>query len=196
MLHVIILLCIYNTDKRIKSMLYSGIKQTSMLKQTSRKYFFVCYRRKEGLISKHAFVCMIIHYILNTTGFALLFIQFITRNNISMQITCSILLFLNIGMIIPASLQPALTSKQELLLKEYMDKERWRQEDERKKKKYSAKCENGKRNTSYESYKVDVDCESDCRLQKLHCRLQERPSKVAHIKYHVDCCQLQKLNPK
>ena len=136
-LHIIVLACLYVNDKRIKAMLSSGIKQIELLSLTKQKYFFVYYKRKEGFISKHAFISMIVYYILNFAGFVALFIQFITGNNSPLLTTCGILIFLNIGLIFLVSVHPAITDEQKMELDEYMDKERWRQEDERKKRRHS-----------------------------------------------------------
>lgn len=131
-LHIIVLVCLYATDKRIKHISNSGIRQVNMLTLTRFKYYFVYCRRKKGLISKHAFVCMIVYYILNFTGFFIMSFQFITGNSSSLQTTCSILLFLNIGLVFLVSLQPALTFDQTIALKDYIDKEKWKQEGEKK----------------------------------------------------------------
>ena len=128
-LQTIVLACLYVTDKRIKFISNSGVKQIKLLTLTKFKYCFVYYRRKKGLISRHAFVCMIVYYTLNFTGFFVMFLIFITGNISLLQTTCSVFLFLNIGLVFLVSLQPSLTFEQEITVKEYVDKERWRKED-------------------------------------------------------------------
>ena len=127
-----VLLCLYTTDRRIQFMSKSGIKQVELLALQKYKRFFVYYRRKDGLITKHAFVCMIAYYIINFAWFIIVLIQIITGNASYLATICGIFILANLVLLFPVFLQPALTFEQTLLLREYEYKEQARKEKEKK----------------------------------------------------------------
>jgi len=129
---------LYIADKRLKFLAESGIEIRSKLgvKKQVRvfileryKYLFVYYKRKESIITKHAFLCMIAYYIINIVGFAVLTHQFVMGN--SSFIVGAIFCFLNLGLMIAVQQQPALNYEKGQMLNEYMSKER----EKRKEKK-------------------------------------------------------------
>ena len=124
-----ILMFIYNADRRLKHVLKSGIKPVKMRTLTKNKYLFVFYRRKEGLITQHAYLYMIAYYFINAIGFTTMLIQYTTESNYSL--TCYILASLHLVMFIAVSTQPSLNPVQQKMFERYMEGEPGRQCDRR-----------------------------------------------------------------
>lgn len=59
-----------------------GVRRVTQFKTLKRgKYLFLFFKRKEGIITRHAYMCMIAHYVINGTGLIASLIQIITENN-------------------------------------------------------------------------------------------------------------------
>ena len=121
-----ILLFLYISDRRLKHVLKSGIKPVKMLALTKSKYFFVFYKRKDGLITKHAYSCMIAYYMINSAGFATIITQIIVGSSLPLA-TCCILAFSHVGLITAINSQPVLSYEQKKMLERYLGRERDRQ---------------------------------------------------------------------
>ena len=98
-IQLVTLTSLYFTDRRLKRESKSGNKKVKMLTITKYKYFFMYYKRNEGVITKYAFVCMIAYYIVNLTLFTILTTQFFIDSSLSLTIPTATLCFLNIGLL-------------------------------------------------------------------------------------------------
>ena len=110
----ITLLLIYGADKELKYLSHINIKKVKLIKLTKGRCFFIYHNRKDNMITKHSFVCMIVYYILNVPGCSMLIIHFITNNNLFFNI-CVILLFLNLILFITSGMKISLTEEQRKL---------------------------------------------------------------------------------
>ena len=82
MSQVSVLILLYIADRGLKIVSKNRIKQVEMISlRKSHRNFLVRYRRKEGIITKFAFKCMIAYYIINATGFIAIFIQYVLGDN-------------------------------------------------------------------------------------------------------------------
>ena len=116
------LLFIYISDKDLKFVSEIGLKQIDMLTLKRGKYSFVYYKRKEGIITKHAFVCSIISYILNGVAYPIIFIPYITNMDLLLGLVIMMIFLLDFVLIIFVYSQPKLTFEE----KEIRDKEKMR----------------------------------------------------------------------
>ena len=147
------LLFLYFHDKELKLLSKLDIKQVKMLTlPTHYRSFFVYYRRKEGLITKHAYIWMIAYYIVNGVGFVTLFIQLIYEfiiesdlysiltaagtidTNPALGYTCCILAVSNGILFVAAQLKRELGLDQKQVLLSYRIKERKNREEEKRKR--------------------------------------------------------------
>jgi len=137
-----VLLYFYITEREMKFLSQIGIKQCEQLMLTKWKYLFVFSKRKEGIITKHAYVWMIAYYIVNGAGFVILFVLYIAKNDLLINVCFGVLLFANLGLLIFAIIQSRLTSVQEEMRSDYMQKQReeyLRKRRERKQNKLKLK---------------------------------------------------------
>ena len=153
----IVLIFIYCTDRELKYALKIGVKDSKLYKLTRCKYLFVYTKRKDGIITKHAFMCMIAYYILNFTGLISVFVQIIFGSVIfgiisSLTITICIFIILNIGLFIAATPPFALNFKErEMMAREHQriydeaQKKRWEKKEKNSHNKSNKKAENGPR---------------------------------------------------
>ena len=118
----VVLISVYITDRELKSLSQIGIKQFKMLKLYKWKYFFIFSRRKEGIITKHAFMCMVAYYVINSAGFIALLIQLIIKSDSFITANCVILGFLNIGLLFLVVSQPRLNLEQRKQRFNYLQK--------------------------------------------------------------------------
>jgi len=131
MSQVSVLILLYIADRGLKIVSKNRIKQVEMISlRKSHRNFFVHYRRKEGIITKFAFKCMIAYYIINATGFIAIFIQYVLGDNSFFTITSVIIVFANIGLIFPTGSQPELDFEQKVMLERYLIDERERKKKE------------------------------------------------------------------
>jgi len=100
MMQSVFLVFLYITDMELKFFSQIGIKQCELLTLKKGKYLFLFFKRKENMITKHAFVCMVAYYIINCAGFIALLVQAITGNNSFVTESCVALVFSNIGLLI------------------------------------------------------------------------------------------------
>ena len=122
MANALVLSFLYFTDRELKLLLQIGLGQYKLLSLNKWKYFFVFYKRKEGIITKHAYVCMIAYYIVNGIEFIWLFIQIITGNNSFISETCMVQGFSNIGLLAIVVIEPRLTPEEKRIKFEYLEK--------------------------------------------------------------------------
>ena len=144
------LICLYFADRGLKFASKSGIKQVKMLTTKKYKSFFVYYRRKEGVITKHAFVCMIALYIIDFVGLVAISIQFTMDaesslylffstatmdSNPPLAITSCILAVFSVVLLVAATSQPEykLSFEQKNALSEYIAKELKKLKEEKRK---------------------------------------------------------------
>ena len=147
LLQLVVLHALYFTDRQIKLVLMLGITQekAKMFNLKKFKYFFVYYRRKEGIISKNVFVGMIAYYIVNFIGFLTVFIQLFIDGSV---VPFGVLGFLNICLWFAiAFLGPNLEPRQKIFLDEYKAKERALRKQE--KRKQSSKYRNASKNIRF-----------------------------------------------
>jgi len=87
---------LYAVDRQLKYFAELNIKKVKLLTLTKSKRLFVYYNRKENVITKDAFISMIIFYIINTLGILLLLAHFIAKSDLlfkfSVGLFCSNLL--------------------------------------------------------------------------------------------------------
>ena len=92
---------IYCADRDLKLALKIGVKKIRQYTLTNNnKYFFVYTKRKEGIITRYAFMCMAAYYILNFAGLISVLFQIITESTSFSTITTCIIIFLNLGLLI------------------------------------------------------------------------------------------------
>ena len=126
------LTALYFSDRKLKYLSKSGLGQADIFKLAKFKYLYIYYRRKEGLITKHAFLCMIAYYIINLTGFVAIIILYVSDNSSLLEVVC-VLVFFNIGLFTVtgrSDLAPEIRYKLEI----YMDKEREKRKGGKRKK--------------------------------------------------------------
>ena len=125
---------LYFTDRELKFAYESGIKQVKMITLSRSRHFFVYYRRKEGVISKYVFVCMIALYITDFVGLTAISIQFIIENDLYLSLTATmdsnpslmitVVVFTVIsGVLFVAATGYELSFEQKNELREYISKE-------------------------------------------------------------------------
>ena len=86
-----VIIFLYFTDKYLKLVSKAGIRQVKMYTLKRSRYLFVYQKRKEGIITKYAFVCMILYYMINIAGLITISIKmFIIGDNSSLVLTTSI----------------------------------------------------------------------------------------------------------
>ena len=119
----IALTLLYFTDKELKRISKSGVKQVKMLTLTKSRYLFVYTKRKEGVITRYAFRCMIAHYLLNAVVLTALSLQLIFGVYSFVIYTCCIMLAVNVGLLAAASASPGLNEKQKALYNVYLSDE-------------------------------------------------------------------------
>ena len=119
-----ILVFLYFADRTLKLLSKSGFKPVVIYTLQIYKRFFVYYKRKDGHITRFAFLFMIIYYIINITGFTAIFIQLILKSSLYLTQTSSILVFLHIALLIFASSQCNRSFEEKKILDRYMDGER------------------------------------------------------------------------
>ena len=111
----VILLYIYISDKDLKSVAYFSIKDVKFITLTKCKYLFVYHKRKEGIITKHAFLCTIANYIINGTIIIALLVSIIINSEALFEnghyfvITIFVL---NVALIMAVISQPNLSPEQ------------------------------------------------------------------------------------
>ena len=131
MIEPVVLLFVYIADSELKLVSRIGIKQTKLLKLHKWKYLFVFSKRKEGVITKHAFMCMVAYYIINSAGFIALLVQLMIKSDSFITASCVIFGFVNIGLLFLVVTQPRLSFEQRKQRFDYLQK---RHEDYKKKK--------------------------------------------------------------
>ena len=126
------LIFLYVADKRLKFASMCGIKQVTIFTLSKSRYFYIYYRRKEGRIIKHAFLCMIAYYIINVTWFIVIFIQLVMDNILSFTATHAILLLSNLVLFGVAG-SPLIDYEHGRLIDEYIANVRDREKKEKRK---------------------------------------------------------------
>ena len=111
----------YSTDRELKFLARGGIQQHEQLTLTKWKYLFVFSKRKEGIITKHIFICMIAYYIVNGAGFAVLLFLYFSKNGPLIGFCCAFLVFANIGLLFILDTYPKLTPEQKKMRLDYME---------------------------------------------------------------------------
>ena len=117
----LVLAFLYSADRELKFLAQGGIQQHEQITLTKWKYLFVFSKRKDGIISKHAYRCMIAYYIVNGTGYVALLFLYIAKNDPFITISCIILAFANLGLLAMVGSQPRLTPVQEERKLKYME---------------------------------------------------------------------------
>ena len=126
------LILLYIADRGLKLASKSRAKQVEMFALTAKhKYLYVYYRRKDGIITKYAFMCMIAYYIINVTGCIVLFAQYIMDNSSFPTPICVILIFANTILFIPSGSQPTLSFEQRGIYIRYIKDERAKRKKEK-----------------------------------------------------------------
>jgi len=114
-------------DRKLKFVSKQDIKHVEMFVLMKKsKYFFVFYKRKEGIISKHIYLCMLVYYIINVIGFISISIQLLFDNSHFLTATFIILGHLNLGLLIAVASQPFLNHEQKCRINNYRIEERWK----------------------------------------------------------------------
>jgi len=134
------LVFMYVADRELKLVLKVGIKQVEMLTLKKSKYFFVYSKRKGGVITKHAFKCMIAYYVMNTAGFTLLLLLSIEGFSSFVTVTSCILGFSNAVLVPVAGSQPVLDYNQKNRVYTYLTEEKKKCRSEGKKPKGDGSC--------------------------------------------------------
>jgi len=117
-----ILLFIYISDKDLKFVSEIGLKQIDALLLKKGKYIFIYHKRKEGIITKHAFVCSITSYVLNGIAFPTILISYITNMGFLLGLAMIVVFLSDFVLVIFVCSQPKLTFGE----KEIRDKEKMR----------------------------------------------------------------------
>ena len=105
-------LLLYGADKELKYLSKLSIKRVKLLTLARSKYFFVYHSRKENIITKYAFVGMIVYYIINILGLLLLLVHFITMNDLLLIFSC-VMFFLNLSVFMTSAIKISLNREQQ-----------------------------------------------------------------------------------
>lgn len=125
---------LYFTDRKLKLYSILSIRQVSMLKLTKFRYFFVYYKRREGVITKRAFVCMIAYYIVNTIGGMAVFAPSIIALDLSLTNILICYLVSHIGLFMAAIGIRELEYEQKKIYNSFIEDQRKRKTEEKKNK--------------------------------------------------------------
>ena len=128
-----ILFVLYFTDKKLKLYSKLGLRNVNMHTLTKCRYFFVYYKRKEGIITRRAFVCMIAYYIVNIIGCLAILVQFIIVRVPYMADIIFYYLVSHVGLFAAAMCIRKLDDEQEKVFKKYEEEERERRKEEKRK---------------------------------------------------------------
>jgi len=127
----IALILLYFADRGLKIVSKIRAKQVDMFTLTKSKYLYVYFRRKEGIITRFAFKCMIAYYAINISGVIAIFAPFIMGNSSFLMGACGFLIFAHIGLFVPIGSQPALNFEQKVMLERYFADEREKKRKEK-----------------------------------------------------------------
>jgi len=113
---------IYETDRTMRLLSENGIRQYQTRPLGKWKYLFLIYKRKEGVITRYAFLWMVIYYFINGIGFFALYIQFITENPSFIRAITCIICFANLGLLYLSIYQPKISYEQREIYKWHKNK--------------------------------------------------------------------------
>jgi len=125
-----VIIFLYFTDKYLKLVSKAGIRQVKMYTLKRSRYLFVYQKRKEGIITKYAFVCMILYYMINIAGLITISIKmFIIGDNSSLVLTT--LIFGGCDVILLGYAGGPNDPVERGMVKQYMEEEKRRQKRKR-----------------------------------------------------------------
>jgi len=122
LMQFVVLVFLYCTDRELKCASGIGVKDVEMLTLAKSKYLFVYYRRKTGIISKHALIRMAMFYLINFAGLITVLVQIAVGGASSLTITYSVFCILNMGLLVAVLPNYALNAEERKRMLDYHQK--------------------------------------------------------------------------